>query len=421
MSVETMMTAEELTYVRDMAKQQMGYAHLPVMEERKKNWTALNSLRGTRPMIVMEMSTFEGEMLPPLHCTSPLAREIEQQLLIHTINHELIDDDKVVPDCFTVGWSISIRSLDMDIQRRHGIDAEGRQLGFADEHPIVNLGEDFSKLKPSVLAFDREGTLRHKALIEEVLGDIMPVRLKGALEWFFTPSAKIIELMGMEAMLIALMDQPEDMHRLYRFIVDDMIRTLTWMETEQLLTLNNGNDYVGSGSCGFTTELPTEACKQTGIVRPKDLWANMNSQETVGISPSMYREFIFPYYREMAEHFGRVYYGCCEPVHEIWDDCISQLPNLRKVSISAWCDEAFMGERLRGSRVIYSRKPSPNLIGVGAFHEDAYRQHMARTLTEARGCQLELIYRDIYTLVGDRARPGRAVKICRELIDSMWS
>ena len=92
-------------------------------------------------------------------------------------------------------------------------------------------------------------------------------------------------------------------------------------------------------------------CARTGQITTNDLWLNINSQETVSISPRMYREFILPYYADLAKEFGLVYYGCCEPVHAIWDCCVSQLPHLRKVSISAWCDEERMGEALWGGRV----------------------------------------------------------------------
>ena len=66
----------------------------------------------------------------------------------------------------------------------------------------------------------------------------------------------------------------------------------------------------------------------------------MDSQETSGLSPRMYAEIVFPYYREVMAQFGLVSYGCCEATHAIWEDCLSKVPNLRKVSISPWCDEA---------------------------------------------------------------------------------
>ena len=79
----------------------------------------------------------------------------------------------------------------------------------------------------------------------------------------------------------------------------------------------------------------------------------------------MYEEFIFPYYKRISDLYGIFSYGCCEPVDPIWDNCLSKCENLRKISISPWCKEELMGEKLRGTKVIYHRKPSPNFIGVG--------------------------------------------------------
>ena len=37
---------------------------MPAMEERQRLWHAHNSLRSDRPVIVVEMDTFEAETLP---------------------------------------------------------------------------------------------------------------------------------------------------------------------------------------------------------------------------------------------------------------------------------------------------------------------------------------------------------------------
>ena len=78
---------------------------------------------------------------------------------------------------------------------------------------------------------------------------------------------------------------------------------------------------------------------------------------------SMASEFLYPYVHEIAEPVGLLYYGCCEAVHQNWDD-IRTLPHLRKVSISQWTNEPFMGEALRGTGIVYSRKPNPNFLSV---------------------------------------------------------
>ena len=133
----------------------------------------------------------------------------------------------------------------------------------------------------------------------------------------------------------------------------------------------------------------------------------------------MFGEFVYPYYEKTARLFGKVYWGCCEPVDKIWDDYISRLPNLAKVSISAWCDEEVMGEKLKDSPVIYSRKPSPNFVGVPeVFDEEAFAAHIRKTARAARDCNVEIIMRDIYTLKGDRKRAKRAVDIARAIIGS---
>jgi len=422
MAYDFYITQEERHYLRELAKKQLEYSKLPVMEERKQLWYEHNSLKAKRPVVVMEMITFEDEMLPVSKCESPAAKRIETEINKFIINHEMIDDDKVVPPYYTINWDIKNRQFDREFHMNHVKDSNGKEVGSSWEHAIEDLKDDFPKLKQSVFSIDREYTMAWKEFVEENIGDILPVKIKNnTLEWFVAPSIKVVHLMGLENMMYSMLDYPDEMHMLYKFLVDDIMRFVKWQEKENLLVLNNENDYAGAGSYGFTDELPKPGGLVNGKVSPKDIWVNMNSQETVGISPEMYEEFIFPYYRELAEKFGLVYYGCCEPVHEIWDSCISKLPNLRKVSVSPWCDEAFMGEALKNGKVIYSRKPSPNFIGVGTeLDEDAFKKHIAKTLYAAKDCGLEFIFRDIYTLSGNKAKPGRGVQIVRELTNSMW-
>ncbi|HBE02052.1 MAG TPA: hypothetical protein DC049_06195 [Spirochaetia bacterium] len=219
--------------------------------------------------------------------------------------------------------------------------------------------------------------------------------------------------------MTALIDNPDDIQYLYRFISDDIMRFVSWQEESGLLVLNNGNDYIGSGSYGFIDDFPVRQ-DSAAPIKKNELWVNMNSQETICVSPQMFADYIFPHYYNLAGEFGLVYYGCCEPVHNIWDTCIAKLPKLKKVSISPWCDEQFMGDRLRNSKIIYSRKPNPALIGLGNFDQNIFKRHIADTLLAAKECNLEIIFRDIFTLHGSRDLAGRAVNITRELIDELW-
>ena len=422
MSLHEAISQQERAHLRELAREVLECAHLPVMEERRRRWLAHNALRGDRPMIVMEEASFLDDLLPERQCPSEAGWRIERYLQSQLVNVRLVDDDKVVPAEFPVYWHIETPGYGVSTERSFAADAEGRRIGFSQEHPIACLETDMEKLRHLPFRVDRAASLAERDLVGEVLGDILPVRMNNdSLRWHMAPSARMVELMGLENMMIAMAEEPEGVEALYRFLADDMEAFLRWQESENLLFLNNGNDYVGAGSYGFTDELPMPGRSPDAALTGKDLWGNLNSQETVSISPTMFHELVYPHYERLASLFGLVYFGCCEPVHAIWDRSISRLPNLRKVSISAWCDEMFMGERLRGSRVIYSRKPSPNFIGVGkTLDEEAFSRHIAATLEAARGCKMEIIFRDIYTLSGVRTKAGQAVRIVRKLVDQMW-
>lgn len=78
-----------------------------------------------------------------------------------------------------------------------------------------------------------------------------------------------------------------------------------------------------------------------------------------------------------------------------------------------------MGERLRGSRTIFHRKPSPNYLGVGDFDEEGFREHIRKTLRAAKGCTLEITQRDVYQVPSVQA-VHRYVEVIKEEITNLW-
>jgi hypothetical protein len=224
---------------------------------------------------------------------------------------------------------------------------------------------------------------------------------------------KAIRLIGLEQLMLYMYDDPDGLHRIMAFLRDDAVAFAQWLEGEGLLTLNNENDYIGSGSEGYVPDLPV-ADRDPGSVRMADLWVLLESQETVGVGPELFEAFIFPYQASIAERFGLVYYGCCEPVHNRWQ-VIEKLPNLRAVSVSPWADEPFLAEAMAGSYV-YSRKLSPTLISTDRFDEAAIRADIRQTLDTAlaRGCHVELVMKDVHTLQEQPERLARWVALARE-------
>jgi hypothetical protein len=410
---------DERAYLRDLAARQAEYAALPIMAQRKQVWYDLNDGRsGARPPVIVETWTFDRDFLPAdvFRCTSRVGRAIERQLLRNIRNHELIDDDKVMPDTFDIGWFMDIDELGVQIETETVRDAEGVETGYRFLHPIQDLDRDLDMLKPAACRVDRQRTMAWKAFLEDLIGDLLPVCIRTGTHGSTMLTHRVIELMGMEAYLMAMVDSPDQVHRLMAFLRDNALRVMRWAEAEELLRLDNGNQDSFGSSYNFTTRLPGPG-RNGGPVRLSDMWGATNSQETVGISPVMFHEFCFPYYRDVCEPMGLLYYGCCEPAHPFWDD-IRQLPHLKKVSISRWCDQRFMGEALRGTELVFSRKPDPNYLSVDArLDEEAWAAHIGETLEATHGVFVEFIVRDVYTVHGTLDNARRAVEVARREID----
>lgn len=174
---------------------------------------------------------------------------------------------------------------------------------------------------------------------------------------------------------------------------------------------------MGSGTVGYTTELPREDLSPGDPVRAADLWVLSESQETVGVSPQMFEEFIFRYQLPLIERFGLCYYGCCEPVHLRWP-VLRRIPTLRRVSVSPWCDQAYMAEQV-GQDYIFCRKPHPGLVSTATFDEGTIVQDLVGTAQAARNCKLEIVMKDVHTLAGQPQRLGRWVELARDATEPL--
>lgn len=405
----------------ELAARQAAYAALPIMREREKMWLASNTGRGgARPPVVIEEWTFDRDFMPEgvLRCASQLGREIEYRLQHVVRSHELIGDDKVAPSAYRIGWFTDLDEFGVEIPRDSIEDAEGVVTGYRYHHPIKDLKKDFCKLKPAAISVDRDKTLQYKAFLEDLFGSALPVEIEcsgGGLPMFLTN--RVIELMGMEAFFMAMFDSPDETHALMEYLTQNALSIMRFYEREGLLLPNNGNHDSFGSSYNFTDELPQKDWNG-GPLRLKDMFLSSNSQETVGVSPAMFNEFCLPYYCRVCEPAGLIYYGCCEPASPFWESSLSKLPHLKKISISRWCDEEFMGEALRGTGIVFSRKPDPNFLSVDKhLDEEAWAGHISKSLAAARGCQMEIIIRDVYTLHGDIGNARRAVEIARREVD----
>lgn len=398
--------------LRDLAKRQLELACSDTMKKLEKNWLANNMCRPNRPMVTIELGTFQNDVIPELlRCEGEQARKIETLLYSNMVNHTLFGDDTVVRDYIPVAWEKKFVPFGIEVTTEY---AKEESLGYHFTEVIADLEKDFHKLGRSSYGVDKETTQRRMEFLSDVIGDILPVRLSGECLWAVL-TQNIIHIMGMENFFMSMYDAPEKFHEMMAIQTQDYLDYFDYLEKENLLLPTTGSVPVYQGSYAYTDELPENGSKCG------QMWLFMDSQETVGMSPDMFEEFIFPYYDRLAKHAGLVSYGCCEPVDPVWDNCLSKWENLRRVSISPWCNEEIMADRLKGAKVVYHRKPSPNFIGVGAvLDEAAVRESIGRTVSLNKGRSLEFTQRDVYTINKDVQKVKRYVEIIREECADKW-
>ena len=403
-------TPAERDILRRLAGRVAELSARPVEREKRSLWTKHNDLVPVRPLVFCDPENGWSEIITSdqMECSHELARTWEYLLRKEVFWGEQMGDDRVIEPWFNVGWVYARSDWGLHETNIGGDHGGARRWNS----PITDLS-DLAKLRFQSIQVDRAATERLMETARDTLGDLLPVRLRGVWYWTLGMTMELIKLRGLEPMMADMYDNPDFLHRLMAFLRDGTLHMVDVLEQEGLYTLNNESDYVGSGGFGWTTQLPASGFG--GRVRARDLWCLLESQETVGVSPRMFEEFVFRYQAPIMERFGRVCYGCCEPVHDRWH-LLRQVPNLRRVSVSPWCDRARMAENL-GDRYIYSLKPHPGLLAGVRFEPEAVRADIRDALDKAKGCHLEIIMKDNHTLGNDPRRAAAWCSIARQEIE----
>ncbi len=128
-------------------------------------------------------------------------------------NHELIDD-KVIPDTFDFGWSVTIDELGVRIPQRAVKDAQGYETGHELQHPIKDL-RDFELLEACGPPASTVSARLRDRLSSRIFWVIccLSVCEPGVFGCTML-THRVVELMGMQAYFIAMLDMPDEVHRL---------------------------------------------------------------------------------------------------------------------------------------------------------------------------------------------------------------
>ena len=409
MSQSCKVTQGDRDVLRGLAARQAQIALLDVQQERISLWGQFNQLRPARPMVLSYPEGGWRELIPEsqLECNDPLLRAWELQLRKSIYQHEKIGDDHPVTSFFDVANVVKMGDYGLVEE-----NMRSAELGAYNWKPPVHNESDVDKLHFRSIKIDRDETQRQLELAESILGDILKVRIHGALWWSCGMTGSLIKLRGMEQIMMDMYDKPDLLHRMMALLRDDMMNMLDILEREGVLCLNNGPDFVGSAGIGVTDELPCDDFD--GVARVKDTWGLGESQEFVGVGPEQFNEFALQYQLPILNRFGLVCYGCCEPLDKKYDLLIDNLSKLRRVSVSSWADREIAAKKL-GDKYIYSWKPNPALICSKGVDYEQIENIIRETIEIARGCCLEIIMKDTHTFCNDPERVSKWTQIANQL------
>ena len=360
----------------------------------------------------------------------PLLRSVEQTMRVTLRQAEELGDDLVVEPYYRLGWRMRFSDYGVPVEIRAPLDA-GKSIAYSFNFPIASPA-DIGRLRKRTLTVDRTETQRRGEILAGVMGDILPVQVGnfdpfiseyevgefGDLgfngNFFFGLTWQLYRFLGNDRLLYWVYDEPEAIHRLMTYLLADRVALFEFLESESLLDFNTDNQMAGPRSYGYVSDLP--AARAPRPVRLKDLWGWAESQEFQMMSPAMYGEFVLPYLARLCERFGLVYYGCCERVDDRLPMILDAIPNLRSVSVSGWSNLARTAELL-GQKYVYSRKPTPAYISGVHPDWDRLEADMRNTRAAAQACNLEILFRDVYTTHGDCGRLRKWVDMTKKVFE----
>ncbi|MGD9519272.1 MAG: hypothetical protein AB7W28_07125 [Armatimonadota bacterium] len=388
------MTGRDRQIIRDLAKRIAEIAAQPEQEEKQRLWYAHNSLHPVRPLVFVSPEGSWVELLPDsaFGCEEEGARGIERGLRMRLYAAEHFHDDQVCDNVFRVSYSVSETGWGVEPRYTHS----GAPRGAYVWDPPIKTQADIDRIQTPTVTHDPEATRRKVEFFKELLGDLLNVEVHGIKPSFLGIIDEWTRLRGITQTFWDMCDNPQMVHAGMERMTEGKLAWLEALETQGLLGLNNGNDYVASGGLGFTDELP--APDFDGQVRLCDLWGHCESQSMSEVSPAMQAEFVLPYQLRILERFGLNCYGCCEPLHLMIDTLRAQVPRFRRLSISPWADKRVSAEKLGGD-VIFSWKPNPAYLAAVKFSSETVRRDIRETVDIARehGCVLEMILKDTHT------------------------
>lgn len=396
---EIRLHARDKAVLRALAGEVAEIAALPVHEEKAALWRRLNDLDSARPMVwVNEICWNEmnvGDELT-LRTRHPWAQDQERGLrrLLYQWRH--LPGDMIVDGFLTC--PLAIHSTDFGIIEDVDTIKMDETSDICSRHfkILIKEPEDIQKIRMPVVTHDEKATeIRYQAMCE-VYDGIMPVRKSGQTHIWFTPWDYLIRWWGVQEAMLDIIARPDMVHAAVDRMVDAWMAELDQFVEQNLLSLDCNNTRVGSGGYGYVSALPGPRFEPEHV-KPHNMWGCSNAQIFSDVSPDMHWAFAVEHDLRWLTRWGLTYYGCCEPL-DGKIDMLRRIPNLRKISVSPWCNPERAVNEI-GRDYVISHKPNPAILAETQWDPVQARKNIRAFLDAAGGqCHVELIMKDVSTV-----------------------
>jgi len=387
---------KDRTILRELAGQVAEIAALPVQQNTIRLWKALNGLKPARPMVMIDQIPWHemdvrGEL--SLQTQDDFCRRLETDLRQTLYAWKHMPVDRVVEPVVSIPKVIRGADFGIEIIEERAVTDANNDVFSHRYVDQLETEEDLQKIRDPEVVLDAEATARAQETAHEIFDGILAVRMQGVFPMFALWD-QIVTWHSPDNVLLDLACRPEFVHRLMSRFTAASLSLLEQLETQGLL---GGAQPTIHCTGAFSDELPA-AGYDPASPRAKDLWTCGMAQMFSSVSPAMHQEFELAYAEEWYSRFGLVYYGCCEPLHRKLD-IVRRIPNLRKISMSAWVVQDQGAERI-GPDFVFSRKPNPAFLAGDAWSPERVEQDLRDTVEccARHGCPVELILKDISTV-----------------------
>lgn len=418
-TVPVLFNKSDVKILRELGKKYAEIASLPIQDERKNLWSDLNDLKKVKPLIwINEICWMEMDIDDELklQTSSEFCNRIEMELrkIIYQWNH--LQGDMIVEPVIFSPYIINNTGFGID-----AIIADNRKSGSRNQISSSHFSnqlrteEDIEKIKIPEINLNVKSTDEFYWAYNTIFEGIIKIKKRGSPGFWFAPWDDIVFWMGADNVLTNLAFRPDFMHKIIDRLVNVYLLALDQYENKRLLASNNCNVRIGSGAYGYTSQLPKQNFNDEDI-RAIDIWGSSTPQIFSSVSPKMHEEFGINYEIKWLERFGLSYYGCCEPLHNKID-ILRKIPNLRKISLSPWCDLRVAADSIQSDYVV-SLKPNPSYLAMENWDPEIVKKELEEKLKILKNHLVEIVLKDISTVRNQYYRLWEWTKIASEVTES---